>query len=93
MAAQAGLREGDSIVNWNGAEAPRRLVRWVREQKPGDMVKLRVRREDREVALEFRLGESKETLYQVSEDGHATEKARRIREGMLHGLSVASTAQ
>ena len=92
-AAQAGLREGDSIVNWNGAEAPRRLVRWVREQKPGDMVKLRVRREDKEVALEFRLGESKETLYQVSENGHATEKARRIREGMLHGLSVASTAQ
>lgn len=89
-AAQVGLREGDVILNWNGGEVPRRLERWVREQKPGDVVKLRVRREDKEVAAEFRLGEAKETLYEVSEDAHANEKARHIREGMLRGQTTSS---
>jgi predicted metalloprotease with PDZ domain len=91
-AAQAGIRERDSIINWNGGEVPRRLERWVREQKPGDLVKVRVRREDKEVTVEFRLGETKETLYEVAEDAHANEKARRIRDGMLHGQTLASTA-
>jgi len=84
-AAQAGLRPGDSIVNWNGGEVPRRVERWLQEQKAGDALKLRVRREDRELAVEFRLGETKEIRYQVSEDAHAAEKARHIREGILHG--------
>jgi len=88
-AARAGLREGDGIINWNGGEVPRRLERWVREQKPGDMLKLRVRREAKEVAIEFRLGETKETLYEVSEDAHANEKARRIRDGILRGQTSA----
>jgi predicted metalloprotease with PDZ domain len=89
-AAQAGVREGDGIVNWNGGEVPRRLERWVREQKPGDLVKLRVRREDKEVSIEFRLGEVKETIYEVAEDAHASEKARGIREGLLRGQTMAS---
>jgi hypothetical protein len=50
---------------------------------------LRVRREDKEFTLEFRLGEMKETLYQVIEDPHAGEKARHIREGMLRGETSA----
>jgi predicted metalloprotease with PDZ domain len=85
LAAQAGLRVGDVIVTWNGGEAPRRVEHWVQEQKPGDSLKLRVRREDKEVTIEFRLGETAETLYQVVEDSHAGEKARHIREGILRG--------
>ena len=49
------------------------------------LLKLRVRREDKEMTIEFRLGEIKETFYQVVEDSHAGEKARHIREGMLRG--------
>jgi predicted metalloprotease with PDZ domain len=89
-AAPAGLRAGDVIVNWNGGEVPRRVDRWLQEQKPGDSLKLRVRRDDKEIALEFRLGETKETLYQVVEDSHAGEKARHIREGMLRGETSAA---
>ncbi len=85
LAAQAGLRAGDVIVNWNGGEAPRRVERWLQEQKAGESLKLRIRREDKEMALEFRLGETKEMFYQVVEDSHAGEKARHIREGMLRG--------
>ena len=69
---------------------PRRLERWLREQKGGDLLKLRVRREEKEVTLEFRLGESKETFYGVSEDSHASEKARHIRDGLLHGVTSAA---
>jgi predicted metalloprotease with PDZ domain len=92
-AAQAGLRAGDVILNWNGGEAPRRIDRWLQEQKAGDLLKLRIRREDKEITLEFRLGEIKETLYQVTEDSHADEKARHIREGILRGETRAAAVR
>jgi len=86
------LRAGDIIVNWNGGEVPRLLERWLQEQKPGDLLKLRVRREDKEISLEFRLGEIKEILYEVSENPHASESVRHIREGMLRGETSAVSA-
>jgi predicted metalloprotease with PDZ domain len=91
FAAQAGLRVGDALLSWNGGEVPRRPGRWVLEQNPGDLLALRIRREDKELSVEFRLGEIKEAAYQVSEDSHATEKARRIREGLLRGETPAAT--
>jgi predicted metalloprotease with PDZ domain len=86
-AAEAGLRPGDVILNWNGGDVPRSLGRWAREQQPSEIVKLRIRRDEKEQALQFKLGEEKEVLYQVAEDSHASEKARRIREGLLHGVT------
>jgi len=53
------------------------------------LLRLRIRREDKEIAIEFRLGEIKETLYVVGEGPHANEKARHIREGMLRGETSA----
>ena len=88
-AARAGLRLGDVVVNWNDGDVPRSLERWVRERQPGETVRVRIRREERERTLEFRLGEEKELLYQVAEDFRAGEKARRIREGLLHGVTRA----
>jgi predicted metalloprotease with PDZ domain len=89
-ASQAGLRAGDLLLVWNGGEVPRRTDRWLREQKPGDLLKLWVGREEKKVALEFRLGEVKETFYAVAEDSHASEKARQIRDGLLHGVTSAA---
>jgi predicted metalloprotease with PDZ domain len=88
-ASQAGLRAGDVLLVWNGGEVPRRTDRWLREQKPGDLLKLSVGREEKKVAFEFRLGEVKETFYAVAEDLHASEKARQIRDGLLHGVTSA----
>src|SRR5882762_8445121 len=88
-AAHAGLLPGDVILNWNGDEVPKRVEHWLQEQKAGDLLKLRVRREDKDISLEFRLGEIKETLYQVIEDSHADEKARHVRVGMLRGETSA----
>ena len=84
-AAAVGLRPGDAIALWNKQDPPRRLDRWVRDQKPGGTVHLSVRRDDKQVELDFHLGEAKEVYYQVAEDGHASEKAKRIRESWLRG--------
>jgi predicted metalloprotease with PDZ domain len=92
-AGQAGLRAEDVILSWNGGDVPRRTERWVQEQKAGDALKLRVRREEKEFSVEFRLGETKEILYQVIEDSHASPKARRIREGILRGETSAGPVQ
>ena len=93
LAAMAGLRTGDVILSWNGGEVPKRADRWLQEQKAGDLLKLRVRREYKEIAIEFRLGEIKETLYLVGEDAHAGEKVRHIREGILRGETSAVTVR
>ena len=89
-AAGAGLRVGDVILSWNGAEVPRSLGRWVRDHQPGEGMKVRIRRDEKELALEFKLGESNETFFQIVEDGNASERAKRIRDGWLHGVTQAS---
>jgi len=91
-AEAAGLRPGDVIVSWNGAEPPRGLERWASTHKKGTSVKIGVRREDGPATVEFALGEVSETLYRTVEDEHAGEKARRIREGILRGTTQPVTA-
>jgi predicted metalloprotease with PDZ domain len=91
-AAQAGLRSGDVILSWNGGEPPRNPERWVYSQKAGNPVRLRVRRDDREMSVEFRIDEATETFYQVVEDPQANERAKRIREGILRGTTQPVTA-
>jgi predicted metalloprotease with PDZ domain len=88
----AGLRRGDVIVSWNGGEPPRGLERWANTHKKGTNVKVGVRREDGTTAtVEFALGEVSETFYRTVEDAHAGEKARRIREGILRGVTQPVT--
>jgi len=89
FAAKAGLRAGDVIVKWNNGELPRRPERWAAEQNPGNVLRLTVRRDEKEVTLEFRLGEATETYFQVEENPRASEKTRRIREGLLKGETQA----
>lgn len=89
----AGLQLGDVIVSWNGGDVPRVMGRWAREQQPGETVRLRIRREEQEQNLEFGLGEQKEMFYQITDDAHAVEKARRIREGLLQGVTQTVTAR
>jgi len=91
-AAQAGLRTDDIILSWNGGETPRRLERWVAEQKGGSALHLRIRREQKEFDLETRLGEIKEVRFEVSETTHASDAASRIRDGWLHGGTTAAAA-
>jgi predicted metalloprotease with PDZ domain len=91
-AAQAGLRSGDLILSWNGSEPPRNPERWVFSQKAGSDVRLRVRRDDHELSIDFKIGEATETFYQIVENSRAEAKAKRIREGILHGTTQPVTA-
>jgi predicted metalloprotease with PDZ domain len=91
-AAEAGLRLGDVILNWNGSEVPRNPEVWLYSQKKGSNLRLGIRRDRKNLTLEFRLGETTETLYRPVEDSNASEKARRIREGLLRGTTQPVTA-
>lgn len=86
-AAVAGLRDGDVILKVNDGAIPRRLDRWLRQQKPGDRIRLQIRRDDQELNLEFTLGEQSDSVWVVTESLSASEKARRIREGLVRGIT------
>jgi S1-C subfamily serine protease len=92
-AAQAGLHVNDAIVSWNGGDVPRHPDHWTAEQKPGSTLHLRIRRDEKESNIDVALGEMKEVQYEVSETPHATEQARIIRDGLLHGTTIPSAGQ
>jgi predicted metalloprotease with PDZ domain len=91
-AEQAGLRVDDVITSWNGAEPPRSPEHWAYGQKKGALLRLGVRRDGKNISIELRVGEVVETAYRVVEDGHAGERAKYIRDGLLHGVTSPVTA-
>jgi predicted metalloprotease with PDZ domain len=90
--AAAGLKEGDEILKWNNGDVPRRMEKWLAGQRPGDELRLRVRREEKVQSLVVGLGAVREKMFIVGEMAGAGEKAKRIREGMLRGTTDAVTA-
>jgi predicted metalloprotease with PDZ domain len=92
-AAKSGLQVGDEILRWNNSDVPRRPERWAAQQKPGDVLRLRVRRGEKEESVEIHLGELREKFFQVAEMANADERARRLREGLLRGTTEPITAR
>ena len=91
-AAAAGLQVGDEILRWDGGNVPRHPEHWAAQRKPGEVVHLRVRRDDVAKSVDISLGEVREKLYQVAESSGADSRARRIREGLLRGTTDPVTA-
>jgi predicted metalloprotease with PDZ domain len=91
-AEQAGLHPDDVITSWNHTEPPRNPDRWVYAQKKGGSLRLGIRRGPKNMILDFRLGEAAETSYRLAENSQAGEKAQRIREGILRGVTQPGTA-
>lgn len=91
-AEKSGLMVGDEILRWNNADIPRRPDRWAAQQKPGEDLHLRLRRADNKQLIDLRLGEQREKFYQVVETADASDRAKRIREGILHGTTDPVTA-
>ncbi|HJY87989.1 MAG TPA: PDZ domain-containing protein [Candidatus Acidoferrales bacterium] len=89
VAQRAGVREGDVLLRLNGAPFPARLERWLRGHRAGETVRLRLRRDSEEREVWFVLGERQQRFYVIEEAGSATEKQRRIREGLLRGTTDA----
>ena len=92
-AEKSGLKVGDEILRWNNADTPRRPERWAAQQKPGDELRLRVRRDEKEETLTLHLGELREKFYAVIESSSVSDRARRIRDGILHGTTDPITAR
>jgi len=84
-AEAAGVREGDGLLEVNGAPFPARYTEWLRDQTPGARVKLHIRREGEEKEFSFALGTRSDNRCSLTEAAHPNEKQRRILEGLLHG--------
>jgi predicted metalloprotease with PDZ domain len=85
-AAQAGgLKAGDILAAVNGEALPRYFPAWLREQKPGERIILRVHRNDKDLEIAFDLGSVQENRYSIVEVSGATERQKRLREGWLAG--------
>jgi predicted metalloprotease with PDZ domain len=93
LAAKSGLQVGDEILRWNNGDVPRRPERWAAQQKPGDVLRLRIRRAEKEESVEIRLGELHEKFFQVAEMPGADARARRLRDGILRGTTDPVTAR
>jgi predicted metalloprotease with PDZ domain len=93
LAAKSGLQVGDELLRWNNADLPRRPERWVTQQKPGDILRLRVRRNEKEESVDVHLGELREKFFQVADSPNADERARRLRDALLHGTTDPITAR
>ena len=91
-AERAGLHAGDEVEAWNGENIPRRAEGWLRTRKPGDILRLKIRRNEQSSELSFALGGRTEEIFVVDEDPQATAKARSIREGLLNGTPASAAA-
>jgi predicted metalloprotease with PDZ domain len=92
-APKSGLQIGDEILRWNNGEVPRHPDRWAAQQKPGDLLRLRIRRAEKEETIEVHLGELHQKFFQVSEMAGADDRARRLRDGLLRGTTDPITAR
>jgi predicted metalloprotease with PDZ domain len=87
-ASEAGLKEGDALITLNGEAFPRAVDRWLRDHQPDERVTLKVRRGGEEREISFPLGRQTDAAYQISEIASPTERQRRIREGILRGVTT-----
>jgi predicted metalloprotease with PDZ domain len=84
-AAAAGLQKGDILLKLNGQELTSVPIAELDSAKPGDTVKLQVRRGRQKLNLEFKFGSRRQTVYAVEEAGHPSADQLRVRRGWLEG--------
>jgi predicted metalloprotease with PDZ domain len=87
-ASDAGLKEGDELLALNGEAFPRSADRWLRDHQPDERVTVKVQRDGEAREFSFPLGRQTEASYQLTDSASATEKQRRIRDGILRGVTT-----
>lgn len=87
-ASDAGLKEGDVLLTLNGEAFPRSPERWLRDHQPDERVTLRVQRDGEARDFSFPLGRQTEASYQITETPSPSEKQRRVRDGILRGVTT-----
>ncbi len=84
-AEQAGLRPGDALIGLEGAGWPQDPEAWLRKQRPGQAVRVRMRRRGEEREVSVVLSPRHQRGYEIEEEKTASEKSRKIRQGILAG--------
>jgi predicted metalloprotease with PDZ domain len=87
-ASEAGLKEGDILIALNGESFPRAPERWLRDHQPEERITVKVQRSGEERELSFPLGRQTDAAYQIVEIPSPTERQRRIRDGILRGVTT-----
>ena len=86
-AEAAGLRNGDFVVPPHD-KSKRDFSEFLRSRSAGDPLNLHVRRGTQEMDISFLVGSREDRHYSISEVSHASDKQRRIREGLLRGTTT-----
>jgi predicted metalloprotease with PDZ domain len=87
-AEAAGLRDGDVIAPAkSGRSALRDFAEFLHARAAGDPLTLYVHRAGQEMEISFMVGSREESRYSMEEIPHASEKQRRIRDGILRGTN------
>jgi hypothetical protein len=76
------------LIALNGESIPRTPERWLRDHQPGERITLKVRRGAEEKEFSFPLARQTDAAYQITEIAPPTERQRRIRDGILHGVTT-----
>jgi predicted metalloprotease with PDZ domain len=87
-ASDAGLIDGDILVALNGEPFPRAPERWLRDHQPDERVTVKIRRGSEERIFSFPLGRQTDAAFQIAEMPSPTERQRRIRDGILRGVTT-----
>ena len=87
-ASDAGLKEGDVLVTLDGDAFPRSPERWLRDHQPDERVAIKALRDGDSREFSFPLGRQTEASYQITETASPSEKQRRVRDGILRGVTA-----
>jgi predicted metalloprotease with PDZ domain len=86
-AGMAGLKDGDALLQLNGETFPRVPDRWLRDHQPEERVTVKIQRGGEAMDISFPLGRLTDSTYQITEIASPTERQRRIRNGILRGIT------
>jgi predicted metalloprotease with PDZ domain len=87
-ASDAGLKEGDVLLLLNGELFPRAPDRWLRDHQPEERVTIKVQRSGEGREFSFPLGRQNDAAFQITEIASPTERQRRVRDGILRGVTT-----
>jgi predicted metalloprotease with PDZ domain len=87
-ASEAGLKEGDVLTQLNGEPFPRVPDRWLRDHQPDERVTVKIQRGGEAMDFSFPLSRLTDSTYQLTEIASPTERQRRIRNGILRGITT-----
>ncbi|MGC1107875.1 MAG: PDZ domain-containing protein [Candidatus Acidiferrales bacterium] len=86
-AEQAGLQAGDVLLQLDDRPFGRSAMRFLFEHSPGGTVKVRIQRNGSQRDISFALGKRGVQTYSVSEITGASDRQKRILDGILHGTT------